>query len=77
VIDRLLHFYDRRQALILDLLREGAATPAALAPRVFPRAKPSQLYLVLSEVMGNLEVLEEQGKVHRHEREGRILFSLG
>jgi len=76
VIDRLLHFYDRRQALILDLLREGAATPAALAPRVFPRAKPSQLYLVLSEVMGNLEVLEEQGKVHRHEREGRILFSL-
>jgi glyoxylase-like metal-dependent hydrolase (beta-lactamase superfamily II) len=76
VIDRLLHFYDRRQALILDLLREGDATPAALAPRVFPRAKPSQLYLVLSEVMGNLEVLEEQGKVHRHEREGRILFSL-
>jgi glyoxylase-like metal-dependent hydrolase (beta-lactamase superfamily II) len=77
VIDRLLHFYDRRQALILDLLREGAATPAALAPRVFPRAKPSQLYLVLSEVMGNLEVLEEQGRVHRHEREGRILFSPG
>jgi len=77
VIDRLLHFYERRQALLLDLLREGAATPAELAPRVFPRAKPTQLYLVLSEVMGNLEVLEERGKIHRQEREGRIQFTLG
>jgi glyoxylase-like metal-dependent hydrolase (beta-lactamase superfamily II) len=75
VIDRLLHFYDRRQALLLDLLREGAATPAGLAPRVFPRAKPTQLYLVLSEVMGNLEVLEERGKVFRQEHGGRIFFS--
>jgi glyoxylase-like metal-dependent hydrolase (beta-lactamase superfamily II) len=76
VIDRLLHFYGKRQSLLLDLLREGDATPADLAPRLFPRAKPSQLYLVLSEVMGNLEVLEERGKIHRQEREGRILFSL-
>ena len=76
VIDRLLHFYDRRQALILDLLGEGAATPAELAPRVFRHAKPSQFYLVLSEVMGNLEVLEERGKVYRQEHGGRISFGL-
>jgi glyoxylase-like metal-dependent hydrolase (beta-lactamase superfamily II) len=76
VIDRLVHFYERRQALLLDLLRESAATPAELAPRLFPRAKPTQLYLVLSEVMGNLEVLEERGKVHRQEREGRLYFGL-
>ena len=76
VIDRLLVFYDRRQTKILDLLREGAATPAELAPRIFPHAKPSQLYLVLSEVMGNLEVLEERRKVRREEHRGRIFFSL-
>jgi glyoxylase-like metal-dependent hydrolase (beta-lactamase superfamily II) len=76
VIDRLMQFYERRQTLLLDLLRAGAATPASLGPRVFPRAKSSQLFLVLSEVMGNLEVLEERGQVQRHEREGRILFSL-
>jgi Fe2+ or Zn2+ uptake regulation protein len=57
-------------------LKQGARTPAALAPLVFPHAREHQLFLTLSEVMGNLEVLEEQGKVHRHEREGRILFSL-
>ena len=74
VIDRLLVFYDKRQQRILELLAEGPQTPAQLAPRVFPRARPSQLFLVLSEVMGNVEVLEEQGKVVRAERDGRIRF---
>ena len=74
VIDRLLAFYEKRQARILDLLADGPQTPAQLAPRVFPHAKPSQLYLTLSEVMGNLEVLEDGGRVRREERSGRIVF---
>ena len=41
---------------------------------MFPHARPSQLYLTLSEVMGNLEVLEERGCVRREERSGRIVF---
>ena len=74
IIDRLLAFYEKRQARILDLLADGPQTPAQLAPRVFPHAKPSQLYLTLSEVMGNLEVLEDRGRVRREERKGRIVF---
>jgi glyoxylase-like metal-dependent hydrolase (beta-lactamase superfamily II) len=77
VIDRLLAFYEKRQARILDLLADGPQTPAQLSPRVFPRAKPSQLYLTLSEVMGNLEVLEDLREVRREEREGRIVFFRG
>ena len=74
IIDRLLAFYEKRQARLLELLAEGPQTPAQLAPRVFPHARPSQLYLTLSEVMGNLEVLEERGCVRREERSGRIVF---
>lgn len=74
IIDRLLAFYDKRQARILELLDGGPQTPAQLAPRVFPHAKPTQLYLTLSEVMGNLEVLEEQGRVGREDGGGRIVF---
>jgi hypothetical protein len=74
LIDRLLGFYQKRQERILDLLREGAQTPAQLAPGVFPRAKAHQLYLILSEVMGNLEVLESQGRVSRLEKGGKLLF---
>ncbi len=76
VIDRLLAFYEKRQERILELLREGAASPAQLAPRVFPRAREHQLYLTLSEVMGNLEVLEEQGRVVRKEGGGTIRFEV-
>ncbi len=45
-------------------------------PKFFAEAlaKPSQLYLTLSEVMGNLEVLEERRRVRREERSGRIVF---
>jgi len=74
VIDRLIAFYEKRQERILDLLRQGPRTPAALAPLVFPHAREHQLYLTLSEVMGNLEVLEARHLVARSERAGQIHF---
>ena len=74
VIDRLLAFYEKRQQRILELLLAGPLTPAELAPKVFPQAREHQLYLTLSEVLGNLEVLEAQRRVARSEREGRIYF---
>jgi len=76
IIDRLLAFYEKRQQRILDLLREGPLSPAALAPKVFPHAREHQLYLTLSEVMGNLEVLEAAGRVARTERDGCLRFEV-
>ncbi|MGZ6143395.1 MAG: MBL fold metallo-hydrolase, partial [Myxococcales bacterium] len=75
IIDRLLGFYEKRQSRLLELLKlKGAHTAAALAPQIFPNAREHHLYLTLSEVVGNLEVLEAQGRVARSERAGRILF---
>jgi glyoxylase-like metal-dependent hydrolase (beta-lactamase superfamily II) len=74
IIDRLLVFYDRRQRRILDLMRDGPRTPAELAREVFVHAREQQMYLTLSELMGNLEVLEAQGRVVRSERAGQIWF---
>jgi glyoxylase-like metal-dependent hydrolase (beta-lactamase superfamily II) len=74
IVDRLLAFYVKRQERILELLEGGARTPAELAPLVFPHAREHQLYLTLSEVMGNLEVLEAEGRAARSERAGRIRF---
>ncbi len=74
IIDRQLAFYEKRQQRILELLQPGPRTPAELAPLVFPHAREHQLYLTLSEVMGNLEVLEASGRVVRGERDGRIRF---
>ena len=75
LIDRLLGFYQKRQSRLLELLRvQGAQTAAALAPQIFPNAREHHLYLTLSEVVGNLEVLESHGRVARREHAGRILF---
>src|SRR5207248_5373431 len=74
IVERLLGFYVRRQQRILELLEPGPRTLGELAPLVFPHAREHQLYLTLSEVMGNLEVLEARGRVARSEREGCIRF---
>lgn len=75
IIDRLLAFYEKRQSRILDLLRrKSPQSPAELAPQIFPNAREHHLYLTLSEVMGNLEVLEAQGRVARKESAGRMVF---
>lgn len=75
LIDRLLGFYARRQDRIVSLLTaRGAQTPAELSAQVFPMAKRSQHFLTLSEVMGNLEVLEEAGRVARSTVAGRLRF---
>jgi glyoxylase-like metal-dependent hydrolase (beta-lactamase superfamily II) len=74
LIDRLLSFYELRQAKLLKLLANGPLTPQELSLQLFPQAKPHHLYLTLSETVGNLEVLEEQGRVRRNESVGRIRF---
>jgi hypothetical protein len=43
---------------------------------VFPRVDPARLYLMLSEVLGNLEVLEDEGKIRRVEDVDVFRFAL-
>ena len=64
LIDRLLGFYDRRQDRLVDFLRAhpGAST-REVAAEVFARAYDKALFLVLSEVLGNLEVLAGLGRI--------------
>ena len=66
LIDGLLHFYDVRQERLVELLTAGEKSVIELVQLIFGRVRRSQLYLQLSEVVGNLEVLEEQGRVRRH-----------
>jgi glyoxylase-like metal-dependent hydrolase (beta-lactamase superfamily II) len=70
VIDTLLAFYRRRQERFLSMLRDGALTPWGLAQRLFRQVRPGDTFLVLSEVMANLEVLEAEGAVVREEQDG-------
>ena len=69
-IDSLLRFYDRRQEKVLQALATGPRTPVELSLVLFGPQEGARLYLTLSEVVGNLEVLEAAGRVRPLPGEG-------
>lgn len=75
-IDSLLGFYAKRQGKIRELLAQGPLTGHGVAVALFPWAKPGDLFLVLSETVANLEVLEDRGEVVRELDGGTWRFRL-
>ncbi len=70
VIDTLRAFYARRQERLRELLADGPRSAWELAGALFRQLRPGDAFLVISEVVANLEVLEAQGAVVREERDG-------
>jgi glyoxylase-like metal-dependent hydrolase (beta-lactamase superfamily II) len=62
-IDSLLRLYTRRQETLLGALSTGPRTPVELSEALFGPQQGARLYLTLSEVVGNLEVLEDASRV--------------
>jgi glyoxylase-like metal-dependent hydrolase (beta-lactamase superfamily II) len=65
VVDTLRVFYEKRQARIRRALADRPLTAYELVPLLFRRAASFDLFLMISEIVGNLEVLEERGEVER------------
>jgi glyoxylase-like metal-dependent hydrolase (beta-lactamase superfamily II) len=74
VIDRLLAFYEKRQARIRALLAERPHTAWEVARALFPAARPTDAFLVVSETIANLEVLEQRGEATRELVDGVYRF---
>ena len=74
VIDRLLHFFGKRQERIEDVLSKGPATAWELSRALFPAAPSAATFLTVSEVLANLEVLESRGRVAREAQGGLYRF---
>ena len=55
----------RRQEKLLETLGSGPRTPVELSNALFGPQEGARLYLTLSEVVGNLEVLEDARRVRR------------
>ncbi|MEW5742454.1 MAG: MBL fold metallo-hydrolase [Myxococcota bacterium] len=65
LLDGLFDFYERRQEKLLARLASAPASVFELLEVLFPRRDVPRLVLMLSEVLGNLEVLEGRGRVQR------------
>jgi glyoxylase-like metal-dependent hydrolase (beta-lactamase superfamily II) len=71
VLDALFTHQERRQQALLARLEDRPAGALELVRDVFPPSSPQQAYVALSDVLGNLEVLEDEGLVVREETDGR------
>jgi len=74
VIESLLDFYQRRQLKLLTVLEGGPLTVYQAMKELFSSGNGFELILMISETLGNLEVLEEKGKVKREKRGNLFLF---
>ncbi|HEY0839471.1 MAG TPA: MBL fold metallo-hydrolase [Vulgatibacter sp.] len=72
IIDGLVAFYDRRQAKIFGFIPPSGATPMDLVRSIFPKATPFDTFLMMGEILGNLDRLEEQGRAGMIERGGKM-----
>ena len=64
--------HERRKLQLARMLGRGPLTPFELAVRMFPKHYRTQIFLVLSEVVGHLDLLEAEGEVTL-EPEGDVL----
>jgi glyoxylase-like metal-dependent hydrolase (beta-lactamase superfamily II) len=76
VIDGLLRFYERRQRRLAEALGEGPRTAFELSQALFPVRRPGELFLMVSETVANLEVMELAGVVVRTEQGGTYRYGL-
>ena len=70
VLGRFFDACARQQDLLLGLLAEGPCTAHGLAQKLLGPHPPTRLFLTLSAVVGDLEVLEAAGRVERVEEPG-------
>ena len=68
-IGDLLTFIDERRGLIRDILSKGAQTPFQIMNQLFPELPGGELFLAISEIVGHLEMLEDEGLVERRKKQ--------
>jgi len=65
LLDGLFNFYAKRQDKLFDAISKKPSTAFELMHVLFPRVEIARIYLMLSEVLGNLEVMEDSGRIKR------------
>ncbi|MCD5323086.1 MULTISPECIES: MBL fold metallo-hydrolase [Pontibacillus] len=59
-----------RSNKVYHMLEEGPLTPFQVCKQLFPKHIEKQFGLTMSETVGQLDVLEEEGRVHVHLEDG-------
>lgn len=74
VADR-LDFHERRKERIFGGLAEGPLTAHGIALRLWGDVAERESFLTLSETLGHLDLLEDEGRVRQDEEDGLVRYS--
>jgi glyoxylase-like metal-dependent hydrolase (beta-lactamase superfamily II) len=70
-----VHHRERMDRVLVSL-SESEKTPFEIATDLFSELPPFEVFLGISEALGHLEILKENGKVRVKEKEGKDYYSL-
>ena len=70
-----LDFHERRKERIFGALADGPLTAHAIALRLWADVAHREAFLTLSETLGHLDLLEDEGRVRQDEEDGLIRYS--
>lgn len=76
LIQKIAAHHQERMGYVLSSLAHGEKTPYEIAGDLFPNVPPFEIFLGISEAVGHLEILRQEGKVRVKERDGIDYYSL-
>jgi glyoxylase-like metal-dependent hydrolase (beta-lactamase superfamily II) len=76
LIQKIFAHHQERMNRVRSILSSGEKTPYEIAMDLFPGVPPFEVFLGISEAVGHLDILREEGKVKIREREGKDFYSL-
>jgi glyoxylase-like metal-dependent hydrolase (beta-lactamase superfamily II) len=76
VIDSLFKFYEQRQSKLLAALQRRPLTVYEAMREIFSLSNSFELFLMMSETLGNLELIEKEGKIKREMEDESIRFRI-
>lgn len=74
LIDKRFSMHERRANRLCDLIAEHPRNAYELAQKMWVNVAVTQAYLTLSEVLGHVDLLLDEGRVVEREREGVAYF---
>jgi len=74
LVSQRVEFHAQRAEHILQSFAGQEVTTFQITSRLFPTLDPLNFFLAISEVLGHLELLESEGRVHSVQREGVVVW---
>ena len=76
LIEERFRLHERRARKLLGLIAERPSSAYELAQAMWGNVAVTQAYLTLSEVLGHVDLLRNDGHVVEHEEDGVVRFAV-